>query len=108
MLLCQRLHVLLLQRGNVVFQSDFLHAALGFEELGLLQVLRIGTHEVKSGSRVRIASISVNAIFLGLGANEFVVRLGADLVFHSIWIAPRVHSAQVDAILLFYVESFVH
>ena len=62
----------------MVFQRDFLSAA-SLIELRLLEVLSVGSHEVKPALRVRVASISVfpvvaNApLIVSLLADEFVI-----------------------------------
>ena len=79
LLLSQTLHVLLLQRCNMVLQSNFLYSASGFVQFWFLKILRIRPDKVKPAPRVRIAAISADTVSFGFTADEFVSRLRACL-----------------------------
>lgn len=87
----------------MILESDLLHAASSLVQLGLLEVLSVGSHKVESTPRVRIASISVDAVSFRFAANELIGWLGAcdrlmgaDRIWQGAWC---LYLAQVDAIV---------
>ena len=79
LLLGQTLHVLLLQRCDMVFQSNLLNSAPGLVQFRFLEILSVRTLKVKPAPRIRIAAISADTVSFGFTADELIGRLRACL-----------------------------